>query len=157
MLKRKKKNQGFTLIEVMIALFVLSVGLLGSSAMILRGQQEAVRTNYNGTAHQLAQSMAEMMRSNITAVNAGDYNNLDSHAADPGCITTGCNTTEMATYDSFIWGWMLDEYLPGAIGTVRGNGTDTIFTITISYTEIERKKRSEGEEVTRNHVMVFQP
>lgn len=157
MLMVKRKQQGFTLIEVMIALFVLSVGMLGSSAMMLRGQSEAIKTNNDAIAAQMAQSMAEMVRSNIDGVTAGDYDNLDSHAANPGCIVSGCSAAALAAYDSYIWGWMMDEYLPNATGTLRGNGADTVFTVTINWTETQRTSATTGADVTKTHVMIFQP
>ncbi len=152
-----KKNRGFTLLEVMIALFVLSVGMLGSSAMMLRGQTEAVKTNYDAIAAQMAQSVAEMMRANITGVEGGSYDSLTSHAPNPGCITTGCDANNMALYDSYIWGWMLDEYLPDGAGTISGAGADSVFTITVSWTETQRTSTDTGTAVTKNHVMIFQP
>ncbi len=153
----RKNQKGFSLIEVMIALFVLSVGMLGSSAMVLQAKQVALRTNYDATAAQLAQSMAEMMRSNVSGINGGNYNNLSSHAASPGCITTGCNAADRVAYDSFIWGWMMDEYLPGSSGTVSGNGLDSVFTITVTWNQTERTGKDTGAIVTRNYTMIFQP
>lgn len=152
-----KKQQGFTLIEVMIALFVLSVGMLGSSAMMLRGQSEAVKTNNDAIAAQMAQSVAEMVRSNIDGVEAGSYDALSSHAANPGCITSGCTGQNLAIYDSYLWGWMLDEYLTNASGTISGNGADSVFTITINWTEVQRTSATSGAEVTKTHTMIFQP
>lgn len=152
-----KKNRGFTLLEVMIALFVLSVGMLGSTAMMLRGQTEATKINYSSTATQLASTMAEMMRSNITGVEAGAYNGLDSTVADPGCISTGCSAANIAAYDGYIWGWMLNEYLPDGSGNVRGAGADSVFTITIEWTETQRTGNDTGVEVTQNYTMKFQP
>lgn len=153
----KRKNHGFTLLEVMIALFVLSVGMLGSTAMILRGQTEATKTNAEAIAVQMSSSMAEMMRSNITGVEAGDYDALNSGAADPGCILTGCTAAQIATYDSSTWGWMLAEYLPNGAGTVSGLGKDSIFTITVNWTETQRTGTDTGVEVTKSHIMKFQP
>lgn len=153
----KRKNHGFTLLEVMIALFVLSVGMLGSTAMILRGQAEATKTNYDAIASELSSTMTEMMRSNIAGVEAGSYDALDSGAVDPGCAATGCDSANIALYDSYIWGWMLDEYLPGATGTVRGLGKDSIFLITVSWTEAQRTGTDTGTEITKTHTMMFQP
>ncbi len=154
---RLKRNRGFTLLEVMIALFVLSVGMLGSTAMMLRGQTEATKTNYSSTATQLASTMAEMMRSNITGVSTGAYNALDSSVADPGCIATGCTPENIAAFDGFIWGWMLNEYLPDGRGDVSGDGADSVFTITIEWTETQRTGNNTGVEVTQNYIMKFQP
>ena len=152
-----RKVQGFTLVEVMIALFVLSVGLLGSTAMIHNGRAIAKNTNYDSMASQMASSVAEMMRSNITGVAEGSYNALNSHVANPGCIVTGCTADNMAKYDSYIWGWMLDQYLPGATGTIRGTGLDSVFTITISWTEVRREAANTGSEITQTYTMMFQP
>ena len=152
-----KRNRGFTLLEVMIALFVLSVGMLGSTAMMLRGQTEATKTNYSSTATQLASTMAEMMRSNITGVDAGAYNALNSTVADPGCISTGCSAANIAAYDGYLWGWMLNQYLPDGSGNVRGAGADSVFTITIQWTETQRTGSDTGIAVTQNYTMVLQP
>jgi len=152
-----RKNHGFTLLEVMIALFVLSVGMLGSTAMILRGQTEATKTNAEAIAMQLSASMAEMMRSNITGVKAGNYNALNSGAVDPGCASTGCTAAEIATYDSAMWGWMLGEYLPNGNGTISGTGEDSIFTITVNWTETQRTGTDTGVEIIKSHIMKFQP
>jgi type IV pilus assembly protein PilV len=152
-----KRSQGFTLLEVMIALFVLSVGMLGSTAMMLRGQTEATKINYSSTATQMASAMAEMMRSNITGVDAGAYNALDSSVADPGCIASGCTAENIAAYDGYLWGWMLNQYLPNGRGDVSGNGADSVFTISIEWTETQRTGNDTGIEVTQNYTMKFQP
>ena len=102
MLNLKKLHRGFTLLEIVIALFVLSVGMLGSTAMVLRGQHEARETNFESIAAMLAQTMADRMRANIQGVNSGAYDKLDSGVANPGCITTGCDSDSIAAYDSCL-------------------------------------------------------
>ena len=65
----KNKNAGFTLIEVLIAMLVLAVGLLGLAglqATSLRNNQSA----YNRSqATQLAYDLADRMRANFTEAN----------------------------------------------------------------------------------------
>lgn len=158
----RKKQGGFTLIEVLIAMFVLSVGMLGSTALMLQGRSAAVKTNYEAKAMQMAQSMAEQMRANIKGVVDGNYNDVDTASASAQtCIATTCTTAEMALYDEYIWGWMLDQYLPSGSGTVTGVASaadqDVVFTITVNWTETRKLTATTGEEITKSYGMVFQP
>ena len=144
----------------MIAVFVLSVGMLGSTAMMLQGRAAAVNTNYDSKAMQMAQSIAEQMRANIEGVEAGNYNNLDTTSATAqGCISTGCTSSEMALYDEYIWDWMLKEYLPNSTGTgtVTGAGADSVFTVTIEWKETKKTSATTGTLAVKSYVMVFQP
>ena len=157
------KSRGFTLIEVMIALFVLSVGMLGSTAMMLRGQREAVKVNHDGTAMQLASNMAERIRSNVSGVSQNAYDALVAGQPNPGCISTGCSALNRATYDSYLWGQELGE-LPNGTGSVDlvsipnpSRTNDRLFQITVSWTEVQRTGTNTGAEVTKNYVMMFQP
>lgn len=157
-----KKNSGFTLIEVLIAMFVLSVGMLGSTALMLQGRAEAVKVNYEAKAMQLALGMAEQMRANIAGVTNLDYDDIDAATAttDPGCLTTaliGCSTSEMAEYDAYIWSDALTDNLPSGTGLVSGSGADSIFTITVSWTETKKTSANTGVEQTKSVVMKFQP
>ena len=154
----RSSQSGFTLIEIMIALFVLSVGVLGTTALLLRGQFEARQDNYASTAAMLAQGMADRMRANIQGVYANDYDALNSHMSSPGCIASGCgSTTLVAQNDSFEWGQEMDQLLPNATGNVRGNGQNSVMRITVSWTETQKKLTGGDTVATRNYVMVFQP
>ena len=166
MLRLQKIQRGFSLLEVVIALFVLSVGMLGSTAMVLRGQNEARETNYESIASMLAQTMADRMRANIQGVNSGAYDGLNSGIANPGCIATGCNSNEIAAYDSFEWGRELAQWLPDGVGTVRvvgpGAQPDSVFNINVTWTAVQSDDHSGsdtagGTEITKTYTMMLQP
>jgi len=102
-----KTQRGFTLIEVMVALFILTVGMLGSTSMMLRSQQKAQETNVETNAAQSAWNIAELLRLNITAVNAGGFNSEFEITAGtpsaPPCLALagGCENgalLDMITY-----------------------------------------------------------
>jgi type IV pilus assembly protein PilV len=158
----RKKCSGFTLIEVLIAMFVLSVGMLGSTSLMLQGRAEAKRINYESKAMQLAMGMAEQIRANINGANTNAYDNVNTaNATDPGCIANTCTLAQMAAYDAFIWRQALQSNLPGGAGTVavrfaRGND-DVIYTINISWTQTRKTSATTGEAFTRNYTMIFQP
>jgi len=130
-----KKNTGFTLIEVLIAMVVLAVGLLGLAglqATSLKNNQSA----YNRSqATQLAYDIADKMRANTNA----SANYLTSYmpptAADPksNCLSAaGCSPTNMAENDLYEWNTAISQVLPeGAIGTIELNSG--IYTVTINW------------------------
>lgn len=113
-----KKNSGFTLIEVLIAVVILAGGLLGLAALqaaSLKNNQSA----YNRSqATQLAYDMADRIRANVPG--AGTYTGtLPSAAtAKPNCLTTtGCSQTDMASNDLKEWDTAL-KTLPRGEGIV---------------------------------------
>lgn len=114
-----KTQYGFTLLEVMVAIVVLSLGLLGLAglqAASLRNNQTAY---YRGIATQQAYDMADRIRVNLAGVRAGNYNNLALGVpADPACFTAGCSIADMAATDRFQWNTVNATLLPGGNGTV---------------------------------------
>lgn len=128
------KNTGFTLIEILIAMLVLAVGLLGLAglqATSLRNNQSA----YNRSqAIQLAYDLADRMRANVAGV--GTYTAIlpSAAVAQGSCLTVSatCTAAVMAQNDLFEWNSAVSTALPSGSGTiisVAGN----IFTITITW------------------------
>ncbi len=78
---------GFSLLEVLIALLVLSIGLLGLAGL------QGTGLRYNHSAYLRSQAtfqtydMADRMRANLRGVQQGDYNNVSGIPTDPGCTT----------------------------------------------------------------------
>jgi type IV pilus assembly protein PilV len=95
------KNAGFTLIEVLIAMVVLAVGLLGLAGLqvtSLRNNQSA----YNRSqATQLAYDLADRMRANVAGV--ATYTTGTASAIANCKNITGCSPVEMATNDLYEW------------------------------------------------------
>lgn len=142
------KNTGFTLIEVLIAMLVLAVGLLGLAglqATSLRNNQSA----YNRSqATQLAYDLADRMRANVTAaITTSTYTTilpLSTATAKANCLTTaGCIPADMAENDLYEWNCAVaggcENNIPPILATLP-SGTGTIaspaagvFTITITW------------------------
>ena len=109
-----RRRGGFSLIEVMIALLITSVGLLGLAAL----QVSAMKYNHNAylrsQATFLAKDMTERMRANRTAALGGDYD-IAFGADAPG-------SGSLANDDVSAWIGSVGNALPGGQGAVTVNG-----------------------------------
>lgn len=115
---------GFTLVEVLVALFVVAVGVVGAAALqmlAVRSARDAARLS-DGT--RLARSLAERMRANPRALALPDaadpYLQLDYDADDGAppaaalCYAdTVCDADELARFDVFEVSQAVAAGLPG--------------------------------------------
>lgn len=166
---QKKASGGFTLLEVLVAVVVISLGLLGLAGLQVVSLNNNQTAYYRALATQQAYDMMDRMRANLAGVSAGDYDNLTApNPANPGCFTTGCTTTaDMTGTDYFQWLTNSAAKLPGGSGSVRcctqgtvaaGNcvcnpaTSNRIFDITVSWTA-----KTEAGNVTDSFVTRFAP
>ncbi|WP_430318028.1 type IV pilus modification protein PilV [Pseudomonas nitroreducens] len=120
-----KKSKGFSLIEAMVALIIISVGVLGLVAMQGRTIQYSNESTQRDRAIMLASDLIEMMRSNRSSLIAPDRTMQPNSAyykaagtAFPTTITTACQTTagctvdQMATTQLATWARQVQNALP---------------------------------------------
>lgn len=126
-----KTQKGFTLIEVLVAMVVLALGLLGLAGMQATGLKNNQDAYNRGQATQLAYDLADRIRANATAI--GTYTSIDPEDADgnENCLGTGCTPAEMAENDLSEWYTDLTAVLPGSSGSIAVAGN--VYTITISW------------------------
>ncbi len=122
-------TSGFSLVEVLISLVVLSIGLLGVAAL----QASATRYNNSGQLRSIAAyqayNMIDRIRVNKAGADAGSYNNISGLGGDPGCGT--CSAAQIAQKDQFEWNTANAQLLPQGQGTVTRAGN--VYTITIYW------------------------
>ncbi len=123
------KQTGFTLIEVLIAVIVLSIGLLGLAGLQSTGLRNSHDAYVRTLAATLANDMADRIRANMAGFNAGHYDNTAAYSAN--CENnTGCTPQQMAQYDTFLWQQNLGA-LPSGQGNVATNGA--LVTVTVRW------------------------
>ncbi|MBU2571928.1 MAG: type IV pilus modification protein PilV [Gammaproteobacteria bacterium] len=108
------KKNGFTLLEVLIAMIVLAIGLLGLAGIQAIGLRNNQSAYHRSQATQLAYDMADRMRVNRAALTNGEYNNGAATAND--CEANSCTPAQMAGYDIAQWNAALADQLPGGVG-----------------------------------------
>lgn len=112
---------GFSLIEVMVALLVLAIGLLGVLVMQARGLQFNQAGYMQSQAMFMAEDIVERIRSNQTAINSYEID-FDDDADDSAdlCDSIGspCSDVEMAASDLLQWKTQLQSVLPQGDGRV---------------------------------------
>jgi type IV pilus assembly protein PilV len=109
MMKNLIKQKAFTLLEVMVALVIFSIGLLGlaglQSAGIYNNQISYSRT----LATQHLYDLADRIRNNPGI----DYGAVSPSGAN-NCVTgADCTPAQMAAYDVFEWNQHLVDPEPG--------------------------------------------
>jgi type IV pilus assembly protein PilV len=128
------KAAGFTLIEVLIALIVMSVGMLGIAGLYVTGLQAGRTSMFRHHAVTLAGDVADRIRANPRA---GAVYALAG--ADNNCVAAGidCTASEMAANDVFLWQDQAGDTLPnGNVAVVFNNAVvPPTYQITVSWTE----------------------
>jgi type IV pilus assembly protein PilV len=114
------RHRGFTVIEVLIAVVVLAIGLLGVAKLSLVASQANGSAYMQGQAVTLAKAIVDNMRANRGQAVTGAYNVTfgTTPAAPQNCATSVCTPAVTATYDLAQWKTLLAANLPSGDGQV---------------------------------------
>jgi len=116
MLKLKQSQHGLTLVEAMIALLVISIGLLGIAALQLTAMNQNSSSLNHSQAVRYAYNMSDRIRANM--VEFDNYRGIDTdtgYAQD--CTGAPCNSGQMLTADASDWETLV-QTLPGGRGMI---------------------------------------
>lgn len=126
------KHNGFTLVEVLIAMLLLSGGLLGMAALQANSLASNQTAFNRSMATAFAHDLADRMRANRAGLATYVAVAPTAAAAVGDCTnTTGCTPAQMAQNDLFEWNQYLQIALKNAQSSVSLAGT--IYTITITW------------------------
>ncbi len=129
----KHSQHGFSMIEVLVTMIIMVVGLLGMASLQYTSLKNLNSTYFRYQAMLAAYDMAERMRGNGTAVQAGSYSAISVTAATGTECANGVCTTNAAIVANDIFEWAETVMnLPGGTGSVAGAGP---YTITVSWFE----------------------
>lgn len=124
------RARGFTLLEILISLLVLSVGLLGLAGLQVNGLHSNQDSYYLTQAMAQAYDMADRIRANMVGFTAGNYNDITTTIpSDKNCKTQTCSAADMAQHDAFEWNTANAAVLPNGKGTVTTSGNIRVITV----------------------------
>jgi type IV pilus assembly protein PilV len=137
--------QGFTLVEVLVSLVILSIGLLGIAKLMILSSHSNDSAYMRSQATDLAYEMLDDMRANSAQAGNLAYNTAaGTPATNPGftCIATA-PCANLALFDVYQWKLRLNAtsgLLPagalpngqGSVATVVAGGQTTV-TIIVSW------------------------
>lgn len=163
-----KAEQGVGLIEVLVALLIMSIGFLAAGNLQISSMRANQDSMQSAQALRLAGDMMDAMRNNPQGVNAGYYDDIStSTAAAPSCGTSGCSPQDLASMDLFTWSAnFLDlrsvgsSFVPvlfgtsttPAKGTISSPNADGSYAITIDWQGTEQ-----GQPTPRSMEVAFKP
>ena len=112
-----KREKGVGLIEVLIAVVIMSVGFLAAARMQVEGMRFSQSAYYQSQANFLANDIIDRMRSNIPGVIADEYTGQTTSAGATRNTCTVCTPEDVAERDLFEWSSSLHP-LSGAAGFI---------------------------------------
>jgi type IV pilus assembly protein PilV len=138
-----KSQSGFSLIEVIVSSFIMSIGALSMISLQLTSIGGTHNSQLRSMAVVMVDEMAQRMRNNRAVAIGGSYvTDAGSNGVEVSACNEagGCTGTDLARHD--IWEWygqvvgVTDETigLPAGNGSVVDNG-DGSFTIAVSWVE----------------------
>lgn len=170
------RDRGFSMIEVMIAILVFSIGLLGAGLMAMSALKNTHNSYLRSQASFLADAVAERMSANPRAVWTGNYNATLAAGSPsmPACGTgtsgqAGCTEPQLAQRDLAVMGNLIAQQLPNGSGSIActlnsalpaGSFTvppvDGSCVITVSWAEVRDVDKA-GYSGTQSFELVVQP
>ncbi|OMH33720.1 type IV pilus modification protein PilV [Motiliproteus sp. MSK22-1] len=150
-----RTNQGFSMLEVLISLVLLTSVLLGATAMQLTSLQNNRGAFYRSQASIIAADIADRIRVNssyaASSMAAYSFNSVSSAIpANGNCITAeeGCTAASLAQQDLREWAENFSDVagvgndnsnytalLPGGSGSVTASGA--IYMVQVNWTELD--------------------
>ncbi len=124
----RRKSYAFSLIEVLISLFILSTGLLALAGLQIKSIQTSHHAYLLTQATLQAHDMAERIKSNPVF----NYKNTTNTSHKPDCILRTCLPKEIAQYDISEWQQNIALLFPEGAGSIKENRPNN-FTVEINW------------------------
>ncbi len=146
---------GYSLLEVLVALAVLSVGVLGLAALQTTGLKLDHQSYLRTQATLQAYDMMDRIRANPTEIEAGGFDNVGLGYIPGGTsdCTTSCTPAQLRDHDIEQWAEANADLLPEGQGAIcrgvldddlncAGNPGQRLFQVGIEWREDELIKNA---------------
>ncbi len=149
------KHRGSSLIEVVVALFVLAIGMLGVLSLQVKSMQFNQSAYYYSQAVYLANDILEGMRSNSSAAETYLVA-FDSVIAEPAadCEASGvtCTPAQLKNFNLYHWRQRISDSLVSGRSSITKVGD--FFAITVQFDDSRSEIQDVNGAVINEYVLV---
>lgn len=146
--QRAAAYKGFTLLEVLIALLILSIGLLGIAGLMSASLKSNDGSYFGTQASELAYDILDRMRVNRLAAEGGAYDGTVSGALTTVPFTQcfgsskACDSAMLAQWDLTDWSNQLVADIPLYQATISTSQSGGVATATITIQWLDKRAQS---------------
>ena len=125
-------QKGSSLLEVLVAVLIMSFGLLSLGGLAAASQQYVKMSQFQSVGMTLASDLSERMRGNVSGFQKGGYVHASAYSTEavtiPSCTGAACTDAEMAALDMAEWLKEVRLRLPGGDAYVQRSTTNILAT-----------------------------
>ena len=169
----RRRQKGISLIEVLVSIFVVSMGILALAGLLNASSRLGKASEMRATATLLANDIADRMRANPAAFTAVAPSSYDQPATSyaptapslPGKVESGCapmphcTPAEIAAIDLYEWQQRVFYTLPGGQGYAIYTPGDPApakaygprVDIWVAWTDVQSAKNGESQAAAQFH------
>lgn len=158
-------SRGFSLVEILVALVILSVGLLGLAGLQSSSLRATDSAYLRTQANLLAYNLFDRMRANVTEAKGGAYDRALDDAAPtnpPDCVlstanpTPDCTPAELTAWDLSQWLDLVAELPDGKASVSTDTSTaNTQITITLQWSQRGLQKTEDNSPASLTVTTAF--
>jgi len=157
-----RRQTGVSLIEVMIALFILSIGMLGHAKIQALGVRAGTDANHRTQATYLLNEMMERLRANRPAADSEYYASIDYASIDcnvapakvcsesTASTAAECTTNEVADEDAIYWFCDVMDTLPN--GNVAVSVSTGVYSIQVGWDGLDESGITQSRNVSATFI-----
>lgn len=114
-------SSGFTLLEVLVALLILAIGLLGLAGLQFSALRGNTQSYERSQALALINELFDRMRAHRVSAAEGRFNlePFEDRGSPADCEQAPCTPEEAAEFELAQWLQRLSETLPGATASIQ--------------------------------------
>ncbi len=153
---RHHTQEGFSLVEVMVAMVIFAIGLLGVAALMASNMSYTTSSQYRTQATFMAYDILDRMRVNPDeAIQNNTYSiGIGTNPGAASCYNVACTPSQIAQADLTEWKDALNTLLPGGDGSVTRvvAGGSTLFRVEVVWDESQATEDGGSTIVVRSEL-----